>query len=272
MQDGSLVFSPCFLWLQQPMLFRIIHYCRSWPPQMPTKYGSPLFNRLGLSQEQVPPPSLIILPIYFPALHLSDRTACVQYASVSLAIIGGIAMLIPVLTIDEKKYCRSKPSSTPLLKALKQSLSSTKKFIYFIIAVLAYSMALNIITNGMLYFLTVLCHIDASQGPKFIGYMFLLALLFFPVVNILAKRFGEKKLLVISFFILGLAFAGIALIGKLPITPVVQSLHFSCNCLIPPLQYWVFCRMPCLPALHPTTQFLQVIIWKEPTLPLTIFQ
>ncbi len=87
-------------------------------------------------------------------------------------------------------------------------------------------MALNIITNGMLYFLTVLCHIDASQGPKFIGYMFLLALLFFPVVNILAKRFGEKKLLVISFFILGLAFAGIALIGKLPITPVVQLYIF----------------------------------------------
>ncbi|HTB30635.1 MAG TPA: MFS transporter [Bacteroidia bacterium] len=158
-------------------------------------------------------------------MHISNRETCVQYAAISLAITGGIALLIPVLTIDEKKYCHSKPSSTPLIKALKQSLSD-KNFVFFIVAVLSYSMALNIITNGLLYFLTVLCHIDASQGSKFMGFMVLLALLFFPVVNLLARRYGEKKLLVFSFFTLGIVFAGIALVGKLPIPPVVQLYIF----------------------------------------------
>lgn len=158
-------------------------------------------------------------------LHISERATCLQYAAVILGVTGGILMLIPVLAIDEKKYCRSVPSSTPLRKALKQTLSD-KNFIYFIVAVLAYYMALNIITNGMLYFLVVLCNIKASEGSKFIGFMILLALVFFPVVYYLAKRFGEKKLLVIAFFILGFVFAGIALVGKLPIVPEVQLYIF----------------------------------------------
>ncbi len=53
-----------------------------------------------------------IADLFSGLLHLSDRTACVQYASVSLAIIGGIAMLIPVLTIDEKNTAA--PNHHPL--------------------------------------------------------------------------------------------------------------------------------------------------------------
>ena len=158
-------------------------------------------------------------------LHLSERSTCIQYSAITLGIAGGIALLIPVLTIDEKKYCHSVPSSTPLIKALKQSLSD-RNFIYFIVAVLTYNMALSIITTGMLYFLTVLCNIDASEGSKFMGFMILLALLFFPVVYYLAKRFGEKKLLIIAFFVLGFVFAGIALVGKVPISPEVQLYIF----------------------------------------------
>jgi len=154
-------------------------------------------------------------------LHLSDRTGCIQYSVISLAVLGGISMLIPVLTIDEKKYCRALPSSTPLLKALKESLSN-RNFLFFIIAVFSYSMALNLITNGMMYFVTVLCHIDASQGSNLIGFMILTALLFFPVINLLAKCIGEKRVLVVSFIILGAVFAGISLLGKLPATPIVQ--------------------------------------------------
>jgi GPH family glycoside/pentoside/hexuronide:cation symporter len=154
-------------------------------------------------------------------LHISNRTVCIQYAAISLGVIGGLSMLIPVLAIDEKKYCHARPSSAPLLKALKESLSN-RNFIYFIVAVLSYSMALNLITNGMLYFVTVLCHIDASQGAKFMVFLVVMSLLFFPSVPFLAKRIGEKKLLIVSFLILGATFAGIALLGKLPAPSALQ--------------------------------------------------
>lgn len=162
-----------------------------------------------------------IADLFSALLKISDRTICIQYSAVVLGLIGGISMLIPVLTINEKKYCHSVPSSTPLFKALKQSLSN-RNFIYFIIAVFSYSMALNLITNGMMYFVTVLCHVDASQGAKLIGFMVLTSLLFFPVINMIAKRTGEKKLLVFSFILLGAVFGGISLLGKLPATPILQ--------------------------------------------------
>ena len=162
-----------------------------------------------------------IADLFSALLKISDLTICIQYSAVVLGLIGGISMLIPVLTINEKKYCHSVPSSTPLFKALKQSLSN-RNFIYFIIAVFSYSMALNLITNGMMYFVTVLCHVDASQGAKLIGFMVLTSLLFFPVINMIAKRTGEKKLLVFSFILLGAVFGGISLLGKLPATPILQ--------------------------------------------------
>ncbi len=162
-----------------------------------------------------------IADFFSELLHISDRTTSLQYSVISLGIIGGVAMLIPVLAINEKKYCRSFPSSTPLLKSLKETLSS-RNFIYFIIAVLSFSMALNLIVNGMLYFVTVLCQIDASQSPKFMTFMVLMSLVFFPFINMLAKRIGTKRVIVFSFIILGTSFAGISLLGKLPVTPIVQ--------------------------------------------------
>jgi len=162
-----------------------------------------------------------IADLFSTLLHISDRTTSIQYSAAVLGFIGGISMLIPVLTINEKKYCHSSPSSTPLFKALKQSLSN-RNFIYFVIAVFSYSMALNLITNGMMYFVTVLCHVDASQGAKLIGFMVLTSLLFFPVINMIAKRTGEKKLLVFSFMLLGAVFGGISLLGKLPAMPILQ--------------------------------------------------
>jgi GPH family glycoside/pentoside/hexuronide:cation symporter len=52
--------------------------------------------------------------------------------------------------------------------------------------------------------------------------MVLLSLLFYPLVSLLVKRTSEKRLMIVSFFILAFAFTGIALLGKLPIEPKTQ--------------------------------------------------
>jgi len=153
--------------------------------------------------------------------HLQDRMAAVQHSVILLAIIGGISMLMPVLFIDEKKYCHSVPSSTPILKALKESFSN-RNFFFFIVACLSYFMSISLILNGLLYFVTVLAGIPQSQGPKLIGFMVILSLFFYPLVNYLVKRIGEKKLMLLSFFLLSFVFLGISSIGKLSIEPKLQ--------------------------------------------------
>jgi len=154
-------------------------------------------------------------------MNVASRALAVQYAVIILCVIGVILMLVPVLSIDEKKYCRAQPSATPLKRALRDSLTN-RNFIYFIVANLSYFMALNLITNGLLYDVTVLAGLPEAWGSKFISFMVFLSLLFYPVVNILAKRSGEKKLMIISFFILAFAFVGIASLGKIPIEPKMQ--------------------------------------------------
>ncbi|HTA81729.1 MAG TPA: MFS transporter [Bacteroidia bacterium] len=155
------------------------------------------------------------------ALHLSARTVAVQYAVIIMAIIAGILMLVPVLAINEKDYSHSVPSTMPLMKALKESLKN-RNFIYFLIAYFSYFMSLNLITNGLMYDVTVLANLPESYGFRFMGFMVLLSLCFYPLVNFIVRKTGEKKLMIIAFFILALAFTGVSSVGRLPIDPMVQ--------------------------------------------------
>lgn len=152
---------------------------------------------------------------------LTDKAVSVQYSIIFLAILGGLFMFMPVLFINEKKYCHATPSSTPLFKALKDSFSN-RNFFFFIVACLSYFMAINLILNGILYFVTVLAHISETKGPELVGFMVLLSLVFYAPVNYLVKHIGEKKLMLISFFLLAFVFLGIATIGKLSINPGAQ--------------------------------------------------
>jgi GPH family glycoside/pentoside/hexuronide:cation symporter len=162
-----------------------------------------------------------IADLFQHSMNIDSRIMAIQYSVIILSIIAGILMLVPVFLIDEKKYCHSVPSTMPLKKALRESLRN-KNFIYFLIACFSYFMSLNLITNGLLYDVTVLANLPESYGSKFMGFMVLLSLLFYPLVSLLVKRTGEKKLMIVSFFILAFAFTGIALLGKLPIEPKTQ--------------------------------------------------
>ena len=83
-------------------------------------------------------------------------------------------------------------------------------------------MALNIILNGLLYFVTVLARIPEESGPKLVGFMVLLSVCFYPLINYLVKKLGEKKIMVFSFFLLSAMFFGISALGKLPMDSKLQ--------------------------------------------------
>jgi GPH family glycoside/pentoside/hexuronide:cation symporter len=70
-----------------------------------------------------------------------------------------------------------------------------------------------------MFFVTVLCGIPTSEGSQMVIFLVLLSLLFYPVINLLAKKHSEKKIMIISFIMLAFVFAGIALLGKLPVSP-----------------------------------------------------
>ncbi|TND09136.1 MAG: putative major facilitator superfamily transporter [Bacteroidetes bacterium] len=154
-----------------------------------------------------------------------ERITALQWAIRSLCILAGILMCISAFGIDEKKWCKAKPSHTPLLPAIRASFRISN-FRAYVLADFAYFMALYIVVSGLLYYVTVLAGLPEAKGALFMGTMVLTSLLFYPLIGPMVKRFGKKKLVVFSFVLLGLICGSVWFIGKLPVNNEVQMYVF----------------------------------------------
>ena len=152
---------------------------------------------------------------------IAERITAMQFSIWTLCALGGIFMAVPVFAIDEKKYCKGKPSHMAILPAMKQSFKN-KNFVYYLCADFSWYMALYIITSGLLYFLTVLCGGKEEEGLFLMGTMVFVSLMFYPLVNILANKFGKRKLVLFSFALMSGVFLFVYYLGKLPIPPQAQ--------------------------------------------------
>jgi glycoside/pentoside/hexuronide:cation symporter, GPH family len=152
---------------------------------------------------------------------LEARITALQLAVLSLVVLGMIFMLIPILTIDEKKYSTSVPSTVPLKAALRQILGN-RNFRLFIVADFAYWIGITFITSGLIYFVTVLLELPESIGNKLMITLVLVSFVFYPIINILARKIGKKIIVVLSFLILGVVFCGIYFLGTFDSDPEKQ--------------------------------------------------
>jgi GPH family glycoside/pentoside/hexuronide:cation symporter len=150
-----------------------------------------------------------------------NRDAAIQYTIWGLCVFAGIVMFVPVLFIDEKKYSSSKPSHLPLLPAIRKTFSN-RNFKYYLISDFSFYMALSIITSGLLYFVTVLLKLSASEGGPLLGVMVIASLMFYPLINYLSKKIGKKPIVLFSFVILSLVFVAIYFLGKFPLSAHAQ--------------------------------------------------
>ena len=150
-----------------------------------------------------------------------NRLRALQYTVLGLSSLATIFMAIPVWSIDEKKYCTSKPSATPLIPALKGTLKN-KNFLLFIVADFAYFIAITIITSGLMYFLTVLLGLKETVGNGLMMTMVLVSFIFYPIVNYFSKKVGKKILVIASLLLLSIVFSGVYYLGKNSFDPKLQ--------------------------------------------------
>lgn len=144
-----------------------------------------------------------------------------QEAVLFMSLLAGLCMLIPVLTINEKKYTSSSPSSVSLKPALRQALAN-KNFLLFVVADFSYFIAVTIITSGLMYYVTVLLQLPESIGNRLMITMVLVSLVFYPIINKLVQKTGKKKPVVWSFAFLALLFLVISFLGKIPLSSELQ--------------------------------------------------
>ncbi len=145
-----------------------------------------------------------------------------QAAVAILAVLALFLMYIPVFTIDERRYSSGEPSSTPVLAALRESFSMPD-FRRLVLAEFTYFTGLTIAQTGLLFYVTVLLEQEEELVASLLAVLVVGSLLFFPFVNLAARRFGKKPLIVMSLVWMALVFLGVLWLGKLAIDPIAQA-------------------------------------------------
>lgn len=151
-----------------------------------------------------------------------EKTAAIRVAVLILSIIALIFLLIPVFAIDEKRYCEVKPSDMGTLSSIKATFRN-REFRVFVFSDLFYWTALTLFQSSLLYYITVLLNL---KEEKLGGLLILLGLgsfLFYVPVNFIAKKIGNKKIMIFAFIMFAVVYIFGFFLGKMPITAELQS-------------------------------------------------
>lgn len=132
-------------------------------------------------------------------------------------VLAFALMCLPVFVIDEKKYCRSSPSSEPVWRALKSTLQN-RRFRQFVFSDAVYWMGLAIIETGLLYYVTVLARKEETYVSTVLITMLVSSFAAYPLVNVLGRRLSRKVLIQVAFLMLSVPFGIIFFIGKIPVS------------------------------------------------------
>jgi len=139
-----------------------------------------------------------------------------------LSVIGLIFLLIPVIAIDEKRYCESVPSELKMIDSMKATFRN-KEFRMFVFSDLVYWVAITIFQSSLLYYITILLKLpDTMFGVLFMG-LGVGSFLFYVPINIIAKKIGKKLLLIIAFGIFLAVYVYGAFLGMLPFDTTLQA-------------------------------------------------
>lgn len=142
-----------------------------------------------------------------------EKVWAIRLTIAIFVLIGLIFMFIPVFTIDEKKYSNSNPSKDNVLDSIKATFRN-KEFRIFVISDLVYWFAVTVFSTGIVYYVTVLVGLPETWTGKVTVLMGVLSFMFYPVINVVAKKIGKKKLLIFAFIVYSIVFIYTGFLGK----------------------------------------------------------
>jgi Na+/melibiose symporter-like transporter len=158
--------------------------------------------------------------------HLSlAPVAAFQTVIAVFAALSFILMLLPIIFIDESRYTEHHTSDEKMVESIASALKM-KDFLYFTVSDLIYWIYITIINTAMVYYVTVLLQLDKATTSMFIAVLFVGSFLFYVPINFLAKKFGKKRLLLLSYLWLAVLFVYVGFMGKLPLPALPQGLAF----------------------------------------------
>lgn len=163
-------------------------------------------------------------PMLESALSLTP-TRAFQGVMLLFAVVSLGCMLLPVLFVQERRYAEPHVSKESVREALRSTFRN-RSFLVFALSDFMYWIALTFIQMGMVYYVTTLLRPkgelreDTAFVTTLMTVLFLSSFVFYAPINILARRFGKKRLMVVGFFLFALTFVAVTLMGLLPVPRV----------------------------------------------------
>ena len=148
-----------------------------------------------------------------------------------LAVISCICMLIPTFFLKEKDFVDTKPSESNMFKSLGATFKN-RNFRVFAGSDIMYWVGLTLFQTGLPFFVKVSMDLDESFTMYFLGGMTVLSACFYPFVNGLVRKYGKKKLVILGFLGLALAYVIAGLIGVIGISVVPGIVYGVLICVI----------------------------------------
>ena len=153
-----------------------------------------------------------------------EKATALKLTVVILCFVGLIFCYLAVIPINEEKYCDSVPSQAGLLQSLKETFTNNA-FITYIIGTLCFWFSLNIISQTATYYVTVLIGKEEGFASVVFGAVFGVALLLFPLINIVSRFIAKKTIMIISLVIFAMCNTLLYFLGTetLILSPVNQA-------------------------------------------------
>jgi len=144
-----------------------------------------------------------------------------QVTLAGAAVISVVLMLLPVIFIDERRYCEPHVSEQGTLEALK-SCAKNRNFLYFVLSDVTNFAAQIFLFSGMVYYITVLLRFEKEFYSMVIMITVAVSFIFYPVTVWTSKKYGKKAVLLSSYVAFAVGYLIITFLGRLPMTQMAQ--------------------------------------------------
>ncbi|GAB6089932.1 MFS transporter [Spirochaeta dissipatitropha] len=139
------------------------------------------------------------------------------------ALVALVCMMLPVLFIDENRYCERHVSEEGAFEALIQALKN-RNFRLFALSDLSYWLAMTFVQTGISFYVIMLLNLDKEVAFLLMTIMFLTSFVFYVPIGIIAQKIGKKRLLSLAFILFMVSSLLMSLWGLGPIPPMIQGI------------------------------------------------
>ncbi len=157
----------------------------------------------------------------FERAGLSSEHA-IQYILVIFGIISLILVYMPVIFVNERKYCMQQVSKQGIWEAVKSSFAN-RNFRLFVMADLSYFLALTFIQTGISFYIIQLMGKNKESATTFMTALFLISFLLYIPIARLAKTWGKKRTIMLSFVLFIAGTLWMSLWGIVPLGDAVMT-------------------------------------------------